>query len=74
MGWESVPWGGQALPFSTETTTLSEVEALVQQLPGNNPLPSPSYPSTGPPLSCQGQELRRELAVSWNKMLCMQSR
>lgn len=82
MGWESrgcgsFLWGGRSLPFSTKTTALSEVEALVQQLnkiQQQQPIPCPSYPVPGPSLSCQGQALKREIAVSWNKMLCMQSR
>lgn len=62
------------MPFSTKTITLSEVVQQLNKIQQQQPTPHPSYPSPGPPLVCQGQALRREIAVSWNKMLCMQSR
>lgn len=54
MGWESrgcgsFLWGGRSLPFSTKTTALSEVEALVQQLnkiQQQQPTPTPLIPCT----------------------------
>lgn len=57
MGWEnrgcgSFLWGGRSLPFSTKTTALSEVEALVQQLnkiQQQQPTPTPLIPCTWAP-------------------------
>lgn len=57
MGWESrgcgsFLWGGPSLPFSTKTTALSEVEALVQQpnkIQQQQLTPTPLIPCTWAP-------------------------